>query len=130
MQKTATPTATDTHSIASANLHASSHVDSHSIHDAVMFGMKITIACFLPFGLLIGNNRVPGSYYTYGLSCFIWPVISCIVLGAAIGASLGYVFGAIGHASDPISETTEAAPEAKKAEKRHGIHLTLHSHHR
>jgi len=127
MPLTATPPATEI--AAPAQLHSTQHVDSHSIKDAVIFGMKFTIGCFIPLGLLIGNDRAPGSYYTYGLSCFIWPMISCIALGAMIGGSLGYVFGAIGHASDPVSQSTEApAAIEKKVAKSHHIHLSLHSH--
>jgi hypothetical protein len=87
--------------------------------------MLITIACFLPLGVLIGIDRAPGSFYVYGFSCFIWPMVSVIALGVAIGGSLGYVFGAIGHASDPV-QAAEAAPE--KAAKQNRVHLSLHSH--
>jgi len=126
MQSIATPHTQETSSHLPANLHAAKHVDSHSIGDSVKYGMLITIGCFIPLGVMIGMDRAPGSFYVYGFSCFIWPMISCIGLGAAIGGSLGYVFGAIGHASDPTPEPgTE--PVAKVA-KSHGIHLSLHSH--
>lgn len=85
-------------------LHVQAHVDEHSIRDAVFFGMKITTACCIPLGLFIGNDRAQGSYYTYGLSCFFWPMVFCIALGIVVGGSLGYVFGAIGHASDPVAK--------------------------
>lgn len=92
-----------------APVHVNQHVDPHNKVDAMIFGMKITIGCCLPLGVLIGIDRAPGSFYAYGLSCFMWPIITSIVLGAAIGASLGFVFDAVGHASDPV-----VAPEAQK----------------
>jgi hypothetical protein len=104
MQSVATHTSEKHFDKAQPIVHVVEHVDEHSIRDAVFFGMKITIACCIPLGLFIGNDRAQGSYYAYGLSCFFWPMLFAVAIGAAIGSSLGYVFGVIGHASDPVKE--------------------------
>ena len=109
------------------NLHAAKHVESHSIKDSVVFGILVSLPGFIILGLLIGNDRVPGSYYTYGLSTFFWPTVAMIALGTAVGGSLGFVFGSIAHASDPVPETANAV-EAAPEKKGHSIGLRLHSH--
>jgi len=113
------------------NLHTTEHVESHNTGDSIIYGAKICVACFIILGLFIGYNRTPGSFYTYGLSCFVWPMISCIALGAIVGGALGFVFGAIAHASDPVNAgPDQSAPQLPmKAAKNPAFHLTLRHHH-
>jgi len=87
------------------------HMISHSpennpsIGAATVFAAGMTALLFSFLGLLIGLDRAPGSFYTYGLSCLFWPVTSMIALGALVGGSLGFVFGAIAHSSDEPTVT-------------------------
>jgi hypothetical protein len=118
---------------------ANQHPISHSPHNnpsiaaSSFFGMVMTAGLFAFLGLLIGLDRAPGSFYSYGLSCFFWPIVSMILLGSVVGGSLGYVFGAIAHASDDTTEeviapvgTANVQVKAHKATGRLTLHLPRH----
>ncbi len=93
--------------------------------------MKVSILVSLPLGFFIGLDRAPGSFYTYGISCFIWPMIFAIGMGAFLGGSIGYISAAILHGGEygpHVAETADVAPSvpATKPTQR----LRLHLHHR
>lgn len=83
-------------------LHASHHIESKSIGSAMGLGALEMMVGFGFLGLLVGYDRAPGSLYSYGISCYVWPVIGLAALGAVLGAALGFVFGSISHGSDPV----------------------------
>ncbi len=114
------------------NTETNQHPISHSPHNnpsilaASLFGMAITAALFAVLGIFIGFDRAQGSFYAYGLSCFFWPVVSMVALGAVVGGSLGFVFGHIGHASDVAPEGSEAPAAVRRNKPVTQNRLTLH----
>jgi len=98
--------------------HAHSPGDNPSIGAATLYGMALTAALFVPLGILIGIDRAPGSFYTYGLSCFVWPVASMVVLGGIVGAALGFTFGSIAHSSDDVPEVPATVNQKRTAPSR------------
>jgi hypothetical protein len=128
MDNTATNSNHETLTVETKQLHPQVHVDNHSIYDAVRFSTILSIICFLPFGLLVGIDRGPGPFLTYGLSYFFWPMVAAVGLGAMFGGGLGFIIGAIMHASDPTPEPTKVdVPKATPPEKIGPVGLTLHS---
>lgn len=112
---------------APTHLHAQKHIDPHSKTDSVMFAIKVSVLCSLPFGFLMGLDRAPGSFYAYGISCFIWPMVAAIVIGVVLGSALGSVFAAITHASDPDAvKAAIAAPAESTPEPPKSLGLRLH----
>jgi len=123
MDKTATPTAYEKTTVATTQLHTQQHVETMTTRDAIHYSMALTIVCFIPMGFIVGIDRSPGSFSIYGLSCFIWPIIACVGIGATVGWSLGFIFGAVSHASDPDPSPTKVEVPIHAARPR----LTPHS---
>ena len=112
---------------------ANQHPISHSVHNnpsiaaTALYGAALTAGLFVPLGLLIGLDRAPGSFYSYGLSCFFWPGVSMVLLGSIVGASLGFVFGSIAHGSDdPTPESAAVSPNKVNAGHKGSAGLSLH----
>jgi len=110
--------------VPAGQLHPAQHLEGHSVKDAMVFATRFSLACFIPFGFLVGLDR--SATYGSGVSGMIWPMILAVSLGVGVGILVGFVMGAIQHASDPSSEVKPVEVPTPEMSQTRDLRLTPH----